>query len=143
MLKTVKIGTHWKTTLKEKHRKSWKDYLFDGIKIMSMKNWMRIARNEDDWHELVKKAKTHKGLGGRRRRRIICIYVVTMLIVHHSISEPSYLLVELKIIYTSTCVIRKRNIDKIAMPYAITVDQEEPFQRYVSSSDKRITQTPC
>ena len=40
----------------------WEDGVDQDIRILGVKNWMKVALNRDEWVKLLKKARPHQGL---------------------------------------------------------------------------------
>jgi len=40
----------------------WEDGIDQGMRILEVKNWKKVALDRDEWVKLLKKARTHQGL---------------------------------------------------------------------------------
>jgi hypothetical protein len=43
----------------------WEDGVDQGIRILEVKNWKKVALNRDEWVKLLKKARAHLGLSSQ------------------------------------------------------------------------------
>jgi hypothetical protein len=43
-------------------RKRWTDEVEDDLKIMGIRNWHAVAKDRQEWRNIVLEAKVHKGL---------------------------------------------------------------------------------
>jgi len=43
----------------------WEDGVDQGIRILGVKNWKKVALNGDEWAKLLKKARAQQGLSSK------------------------------------------------------------------------------
>jgi hypothetical protein len=55
---------------KERPRLKWLDSVLKDLKTLKVNAWWKKAWDRDLWSEIIKEAKTHKGLQRRRKGRL-------------------------------------------------------------------------
>jgi hypothetical protein len=48
--------------LNQKEIGKWEECVWQDIRILGIKNWMNVASNREEWQEILRKARAHKGL---------------------------------------------------------------------------------
>jgi hypothetical protein len=43
----------------------WEDGVDQGMRILEVKNWKKVALNRDEWAKLLKKVSAHQGLSSQ------------------------------------------------------------------------------